>query len=248
MEVALQCGDKRWVITIEPDDNFELFQFQVFSLTEISPETQEFRVSSMASMIYNEKIDLKSVKGTDIIHVRKKNPNMAAFPTIGNVALPQVVVERPERIQSFMAHVYPSLSQMEKYEDPLLQKKAREMIPVAMLEKRASRNANLSPYTVTYMIFFHKKEIYIYMYTCIYVYAYMYIYTHIHIYNNNTEAIDNGCSFLSPKDQFVKELLHWFKFEWFTWVDALKCKFCGGKSKAAGMMQPTSDDLKYGAS
>jgi len=46
----------------------------------------------------------------------------------------------------------------------------------------------------------------------------------------------------------LKELMWWFKHEFFSWVDALPCARCGGKSEAQGMLPATAAELRSEAS
>ncbi|CAL1584229.1 unnamed protein product [Knipowitschia caucasica] len=48
------------------------------------------------------------------------------------------------------------------------------------------------------------------------------------------------------EDLVVLELLKWFK-QFFSWVDCLKCSRCGGKTKNAGSLNPSTEDLRWGA-
>eukprot|EP00039_Didymoeca_costata_P010367 m.139476 g.139476 ORF g.139476 m.139476 type:complete len:428 (+) comp14801_c0_seq3:217-1500(+) len=52
---------------------------------------------------------------------------------------------------------------------------------------------------------------------------------------------------LGQRDYLLKELLNWFKTNFFTWVDTLPCQVCGKKTKTERMLQPTNDDLRFGA-
>ena len=50
------------------------------------------------------------------------------------------------------------------------------------------------------------------------------------------------------RDAELLELLAWFKFDFFHWVDAPPCVQCGGSTKSVGMAQPDADELRWGAS
>jgi hypothetical protein len=57
---------------------------------------------------------------------------------------------------------------------------------------------------------------------------------------------NNGISF---EEALTKVLLKWFKHEFFSWVNALTCNKCDSKEvDVVGAVQPTIEDLKYGAS
>ncbi|ESO01416.1 hypothetical protein HELRODRAFT_81998 [Helobdella robusta] len=48
------------------------------------------------------------------------------------------------------------------------------------------------------------------------------------------------------KDIFLLELLYWFKYSFFTWVDAPECDCCG-QSKLIGYVEPTLEEVVFGA-
>ena len=54
------------------------------------------------------------------------------------------------------------------------------------------------------------------------------------------EAVASASSPEMGHDEFrmllLKELMWWFKHEFFSWVNALPCARCGGKSEAQGML------------
>jgi peptide-N4-(N-acetyl-beta-glucosaminyl)asparagine amidase len=49
------------------------------------------------------------------------------------------------------------------------------------------------------------------------------------------------------RDLLLLELLHWFKAEFFHWVDAPKCDACGGDTTNTGMVVPTAQEQADGA-
>lgn len=50
------------------------------------------------------------------------------------------------------------------------------------------------------------------------------------------------------RDFLLLALLKWFKHSFFKWVDTLPCDKCGGKTQHNGGIQPSSEDLRWGAS
>ncbi|XP_061700586.1 peptide-N(4)-(N-acetyl-beta-glucosaminyl)asparagine amidase isoform X3 [Syngnathoides biaculeatus] len=52
---------------------------------------------------------------------------------------------------------------------------------------------------------------------------------------------------LGKEDFLVLELLRWFKYEFFSWVDCLPCSHCGGPTQNTGSLSPTIDELRWGA-
>uniref|UniRef100_A0A6B2KXB5 PUL domain-containing protein n=1 Tax=Arcella intermedia TaxID=1963864 RepID=A0A6B2KXB5_9EUKA len=87
------------------------------------------------------------------------------------------------------------LAQAIQYEDPNLQKKALEAVPVAELKALAEQNP-----------------------------------------------------MIGPKEDFIVQLLRWFKTKFFTWTNDPPCQFCKKKCNSYGSGTPTAEDLSYGAS
>ncbi|XP_018653575.1 putative peptide n-glycanase (pngase) [Schistosoma mansoni] len=58
---------------------------------------------------------------------------------------------------------------------------------------------------------------------------------------NNSCSVDN----VEPRD-FLRELLIWFKSEFFKWADDFVCKTCGGKMVACSNDQPRLDEMNDG--
>ena len=63
----------------------------------------------------------------------------------------------------------------------------------------------------------------------------------------NVVTFPIGLFQLKLEDMFLLELLAWFKTEFFKWVDAPNCDFCGSATTNQGMAAPTADDLRWGA-
>lgn len=57
---------------------------------------------------------------------------------------------------------------------------------------------------------------------------------------------DSECN-LKEEDLLLLELLHWFKQEFFTWVDSLPCSRCGGQTQSSEALAPSTEDLRWGA-
>ncbi|KAJ1620706.1 hypothetical protein T492DRAFT_378249 [Pavlovales sp. CCMP2436] len=49
------------------------------------------------------------------------------------------------------------------------------------------------------------------------------------------------------RDGLLRQLLAWFKFEFFKWVSEPKCEQCGGSTRSIGSASPSADDLAGGA-
>lgn len=53
---------------------------------------------------------------------------------------------------------------------------------------------------------------------------------------------------VSDEDFLLLELLHWFKEEFFQWVNDILCSKCGGQTKSRGeSLFPNDDEMKWGA-
>ncbi|XP_019484218.1 PREDICTED: peptide-N(4)-(N-acetyl-beta-glucosaminyl)asparagine amidase [Hipposideros armiger] len=55
------------------------------------------------------------------------------------------------------------------------------------------------------------------------------------------------CTNISDEDFLLLELLHWFKEEFFQWVNNILCSKCGGQTKSRGALFPNDDERKWGA-
>ncbi|XP_062970151.1 peptide-N(4)-(N-acetyl-beta-glucosaminyl)asparagine amidase isoform X1 [Cynocephalus volans] len=64
---------------------------------------------------------------------------------------------------------------------------------------------------------------------------------------SSTRKLDKGTN-LRDEDFLLLELLHWFKKEFFHWVDKISCSKCGGQTRSRGkLLLPDDDELKWGA-
>ena len=50
------------------------------------------------------------------------------------------------------------------------------------------------------------------------------------------------------KEEVMKQLLRWFKNEFFTWTDKPKCQVCGAATRIQGMVQGSPGEIQFGAS
>ncbi|ORY91045.1 hypothetical protein BCR43DRAFT_498404 [Syncephalastrum racemosum] len=49
-------------------------------------------------------------------------------------------------------------------------------------------------------------------------------------------------------DEVIRRLLHWFKNDFFTWINQPPCDFCGAsETQSAGTADPSEDDRRWGA-
>uniref|UniRef100_A0A8D0H0Y6 Peptide-N(4)-(N-acetyl-beta-glucosaminyl)asparagine amidase n=1 Tax=Sphenodon punctatus TaxID=8508 RepID=A0A8D0H0Y6_SPHPU len=57
----------------------------------------------------------------------------------------------------------------------------------------------------------------------------------------------NKGSLVNEQDFLVLELLHWFKSDFFQWVDNLPCSKCGGPTESKDNLAPSDEDLTWDA-
>ncbi|KAM9187881.1 peptide-N(4)-(N-acetyl-beta-glucosaminyl)asparagine amidase isoform 1-T1 [Dugong dugon] len=64
---------------------------------------------------------------------------------------------------------------------------------------------------------------------------------------SRARKLDKG-TIVNDEDFLLLELLHWFKEEFFHWVNNILCSKCGGQTRSRGdSLPPSDDDLKWGA-
>ncbi|XP_021094408.1 peptide-N(4)-(N-acetyl-beta-glucosaminyl)asparagine amidase isoform X3 [Heterocephalus glaber] len=64
---------------------------------------------------------------------------------------------------------------------------------------------------------------------------------------SRARKLDKGAN-ISDEDFLLLELLHWFKEEFFHWVNDISCTKCGGQTRSRGKsLMPNEDELKWGA-
>ncbi|XP_020035738.1 peptide-N(4)-(N-acetyl-beta-glucosaminyl)asparagine amidase isoform X1 [Castor canadensis] len=65
---------------------------------------------------------------------------------------------------------------------------------------------------------------------------------------SRARKLDKGSN-VSDEDFLLLELLHWFKEEFFHWVNNISCNKCGGETRSRDKeLLPSDDELKWGAS
>ncbi|KAL1781162.1 peptide-N(4)-(N-acetyl-beta-glucosaminyl)asparagine amidase isoform X1 [Sigmodon hispidus] len=65
---------------------------------------------------------------------------------------------------------------------------------------------------------------------------------------SRARKLDKGTN-VSDEDFLLLELLHWFKEEFFRWVNNILCSKCGGETRSRDeALLPNDDELKWGAS
>ncbi|KAG7264872.1 hypothetical protein CRUP_000439 [Coryphaenoides rupestris] len=60
------------------------------------------------------------------------------------------------------------------------------------------------------------------------------------------KASDPECK-LGKEDFLVMELLRWFKENFFSWVNCLPCRQCGGGTQTSDALNPNAEDTRWGA-
>ncbi|XP_013371130.1 PREDICTED: peptide-N(4)-(N-acetyl-beta-glucosaminyl)asparagine amidase [Chinchilla lanigera] len=64
---------------------------------------------------------------------------------------------------------------------------------------------------------------------------------------SRARSLDKGAN-ISDEDFLLLELLHWFKEEFFHWVNDISCTKCGGKTRSKDKsLLPNEEELKWGA-
>ena len=104
----------------------------------------------------------------------------------------------------FAGRIRDGMRRVLQYENPNIQEKARQTIPLESLQQEAEKSLRA--------------------------------------------AQSNEGPKQDIKDFLLLALLKWFKYTFFKWVDTLPCYQCGGPTQHNGSVQPSNDDLRWGAS
>ncbi|XP_061340394.1 peptide-N(4)-(N-acetyl-beta-glucosaminyl)asparagine amidase [Gastrolobium bilobum] len=203
----------------DTDDGFEVFQFQLFSLTFVPPDQQK---------IYGAEHDTPLATDSDLISISEKlrlvsinDPVLEPEPESSTadflksdeefarllqaeeeaLMLQQYVAS--EDTQQFESRVRPYVSQVLMYEDERRQEAARKTVRVEELEEKAlvslAKEGNFKP------------------------------------------------SKIEQDHAFLLQLLFWFK-QSFSWVNSPSCHDCGNETKNQGMTAALPSETLYGAS
>ena len=70
----------------------------------------------------------------------------------------------------------------------------------------------------------------------------------VDLIHERTEKRMAGATVMCHSESLVRELLHWFKNEFFKWVNTVDCERCKSKTTSAGADRPTHQELQFGAS
>lgn len=68
-------------------------------------------------------------------------------------------------------------------------------------------------------------------------------------FGGRIEALNQSPPFepFGEEEAVVLAMAQWFKHDFMTWVDPIKCPKCGDETKFSGMAEPTSEEQEQGA-
>ncbi|XVE89862.1 hypothetical protein DITRI_Ditri20bG0028700 [Diplodiscus trichospermus] len=229
-KILVRHDDSTFTVDYDTDDGFEVFQFQLFSLTSIPPEEQKI-VGEDDDRIVSDDSDLAAVseklRMVSISAEEERKPEKLEETTSGTSCtgkfdgtsvmsdeeLAQMLQAEEEALlhQQYVAdqnsgqfegRIRPYISQVLMYEDPVCQEAARKTVPVDNLEEKALVSL--------------AKE-------------------------GNLEP-----SKIEQDHAFLLQLLFWFKRS-FSWVNAPPCDGCGNETTVQGMGSPLPPEIQFGA-
>ncbi|XVF06299.1 hypothetical protein REPUB_Repub06bG0035200 [Reevesia pubescens] len=223
--------DSTFTVDYDTDDGFEVFQFQLFSLTSIPPEEQkivgennDWIVSDDSDLAaVSEKLRLVSIAAEDEREPEKQEETTsstavarefdAGTTLMSDEELARMLQAEEEALLlqqyaagessgQFEEKIRPYISQVLMYEDPVRQEAARKTVPVDNLEEKALVSL--------------AKE-------------------------GNLKP-----SKFEQEHAFLLQLLFWFKRS-FSWVHAPPCDGCGNETTGQGMGDALASEIQYGA-
>lgn len=223
--------DSTFTVDYDTDDGFEVFQFQLFSLTSIPPDEQKIvgedndRIVSDDSDLaaLSEKLQLISITSDEARKPEKQEETTSSTAGAGNFDAGTSVMSDEELARMLQAEeealllqqyvagdndaqfeekVRPYISKVLLYEDPVRQEAARKTVPLDNLEEKA-------------LVSLAKEG------------------------NFKPSKVEEDHAFLL-------QLLFWFKRS-FSWVNAPPCDGCGNETTAQGMGNALPSEIQYGA-
>ncbi|KAK6233012.1 hypothetical protein SCA6_003085 [Theobroma cacao] len=231
-EFLVRHEDLTFAVDYDTDDGFEVFQFQLFSLTSIPPDEQKI-VGEDDDRIVSDNSDLAAVSEklrlVSIASEKEKEPEKQEETTssggagAGNFHAGSSVTSDEELARMLQAEeealllqhyaagqnsgpfeekIRPYISQVLMYEDPVRQEAARKTVPVDNLEEKA-------------LVSLAKEG------------------------NLKPSKIEQDHAFLF-------QLLFWFKRS-FSWVNAPPCDGCGNETTGQGMGNALPSEIQFGA-
>ncbi|XP_062084498.1 peptide-N(4)-(N-acetyl-beta-glucosaminyl)asparagine amidase [Humulus lupulus] len=209
-----------FAVDYDTDDGFEVFKFQLFSLTSLPPDDQKIigvdgdrTVSTDSDLIdISEKLRLVSISedhkeeengesstGNEADFL-KSDEELARMLQAEDEALMFQQYIAAENNEAFEHRVRPYIEQVRLYEDPMRQEAARKTVPVDELEEKA-------------LVSLAKEG----------------------EFNPSKAEQDHA---------FLLQLLFWFK-QSFSWVNAPPCDSCGKETISQGMAAALPSELRY---
>lgn len=215
-------NDSDFHVDYDTDDGFEVFKFQLFSLTNIPPDEQKIiggdgdrAVSDDSDLIaISEKLLLVSLSEEGEEKLGNSGATCSSGIAQSDEELARMLQAEEEALmfQQYIASdngaemkrkIRPYVEQVLMYEDPKRQEAARKTVPVLELEEKAlvslAKEGNFKP--------------------------------------SKTEQ-DHA---------FLLQLLFWFK-QSFRWVNAPPCDSCGNQTISYGMGSPLPSEALFGGS
>ncbi|XP_057721476.1 peptide-N(4)-(N-acetyl-beta-glucosaminyl)asparagine amidase isoform X1 [Arachis stenosperma] len=211
-------NDSNYDLEYDTDDGFEVFQFQLFSLTFVPPDQQKIYVDEDDTLVATDSDLLAISDKLRLISIEDEPQPQSntdqSLQSLSDEKLAKLLQEEEEALmlQQFMAHgdpqefehrVRPYVKQVLMYEDAMRQEAARKTVPMEELEEKA-------------LVSLAKEG------------------------NFNPSKIERDHAFLL-------RLLFWFKKS-FSWVNAPACQDCGNTTVGQGMTAPDPSETCFGAS
>ncbi|KAL3634698.1 Peptide-N(4)-(N-acetyl-beta-glucosaminyl)asparagine amidase [Castilleja foliolosa] len=216
---VVEHGGSAFDVDYDTDDGFEVFKFQLFSLTSIPPDQQKI-LRDADNHTVSDDSDLDSISNKlrllsiDEDTKAKEIEKSVADLVISDEEFAKMLQAEEEALmmQQFVTNenrdqveqrIRPYSDQVLMYEDPHKQEAARKTVPADILEEKA-------------MVTLAREG------NC----------------NATKDELDHA---------FLLQLLFWFK-QSFRWVNAPPCDSCNSETINQGMGVPNHSELLYGAS
>ncbi|KAG5044378.1 hypothetical protein JHK87_008293 [Glycine soja] len=213
--------DSDFDLHYDTDDGFEVFQFQLYSLTSVPPHQQKIFGAEQDTPVVNDsdlvaisdKLRLVSVNDSEpepsAADLLKSDEELARLLQAEEEALMLQQYVASENPREFDSRVRPHVSQVRMYEDATRQEAARKSVPMEELEEKA-------------LVSLAKPD-------------------------NIFQEGNFKPSKIEQDHAFLLQLLFWFKRS-FRWVNSPSCHDCGNETVGQGMAPPLPSETLYGAS
>ncbi|KAI3669334.1 hypothetical protein L6452_40566 [Arctium lappa] len=152
--------DSNFDVDYETDDGFEVFKFQLFSLTAVPPDEQKI-FGGADGRIVSDDSDLMAISDKlRLVTIQGENPQLDSEIVKSDEELARMLQAEEEALmfqqfaasgdnRQFEQRVRPYVDQVLLYEDPHRQKAARNTVPVEKVEEKAlvalAKEGNLKP-------------------------------------------------------------------------------------------------------